>query len=101
MIAIKGATRALSSRHAVSPLLPRAGRALHSKNMALNRVLSPVIPDFLVSQEKRPFSTSTIADSPSQNKMGTVTRMLQNLDISVVRKIEEELREVDTDADGR
>jgi hypothetical protein len=42
-----------------------------------------------------------IADSPSKNKMGTVTRMLQHLDISVVRKIEEELREVDRDADGR
>jgi hypothetical protein len=44
--------------------------------------------------------TNDIADKPVRN-LGTVTRSLEQLDTSVVKMIEAELREVDTNKDGR
>jgi hypothetical protein len=114
MILLKGATTAMISRKAASPLLTALGgrgssmmvvaRTFHTPALVGSRAMSPPIQRFLVPSfgEKRTVSTNVTAaiDGTNLRILGTVTRTLQQLDSSVVMKIEEELKEVDKDADG-
>jgi hypothetical protein len=113
MLLLKGATTAMISRKAASPLLAAlgqrksslmvVGRTFHTPALG-SRVIYPSIQGLLVPGfgEKRTFSTNVAVDNDGANRriLGTVTRTLQQLDSSVVMKIEEELKEVDKDADG-
>jgi len=77
-------------------------RILQSGNRFLGGLHSPTTIHY--SSKFRAFSSIKTKTEPSKilnEEIGTVTRQLKKLDISTVRRIEEELREVDKNSDGR
>jgi ribosomal protein L28 len=108
MIIAKGAARTM-----MSPKFSAfaAGKIASKRTRpALQQVimLSPMLQAQLQTPiDKRTFSTNFVSASrvsgtdESTRILGTVTRTLKSLDSETVRKIEAELREVDTNSDGR
>jgi hypothetical protein len=107
MIIAKGAARTMMSPKCSA----FAAGKIASKQMrpAFQQVmLSPMLQAQLQTPiDKRAFSTifssaSHVSDTvKSTHTLGTVTRTLKSLDSETVRKIEDELREVDINSDGR
>jgi hypothetical protein len=107
MIIAKGAARTMMSPRfsafAAGKIASRQARPTFQQLM-----LSPMLQAQLQTPiDKRAFSTNFVSAShvsgtnKSTRTLGTVTRTLSSLDSDTVRKIEEELREVDLNSDGR
>jgi hypothetical protein len=106
--ALRGNTVMISARHCSSllskvfPTSTSPKRILQSRNLFLRGLHSPTSIHY--SSKFRAFSSIKTKTEPSKilnEEIGTVTRQLKKLDISTVRRIEEELREVDKNSDGR
>ena len=106
--ALRGNTITISARHCSSllskvfPTSTSTKRSLQSGNLFLRGLHSSTTIHY--SSKFRAFSSINAKTEPSNilnEEIGIVTRQLKELDISTVRRIEEELREVDKNSDGR
>jgi type II secretory pathway pseudopilin PulG len=110
MIATQRATRALAFQRVGSAIATTTRQAssktCHLRFPAVQQLPLPGQQSKEESQAKRQyFSTTPISqiDIPDKSvlNLGTVTRSLSQLDVSLVKMIEAELKDVDTNKDGR
>jgi hypothetical protein len=109
MIATKGCITSLARNGAASSrlLASATSRSVSNHRGALHSTFQILPSSGRNNLQEQTFSfqpirtLSTTSVVPSEKRLGTVTRTLQKLEASTVRRIEQELQEVDKNDDGR